>query len=319
MHLLSPLGGLLGLLGIVPLVAFALAERRRSRVTALLGLAEPGRRSRLLLAAALATVAALLGLAATQPTLVRRTARSVRSDAEAYVVFDTSRSMLAAPGRHEPDRLERARRLALALRARLPDIPFGIASMTDRVLPHLFPTPDLDAFAAAVHQSVGIERPPPLDGFGERITTLGSLSRLGSDNFYSPAATHRLVVVFTDGETKPFVDASVGTVLGKPPAIRPIFVRIWGADERVFLPGGIDPNYVPDPIGAVSIPELAAVTNGVGYSSADLGRIVASARRFLGKGPATAQVEERRKLAFAPFVVLAAFLPLGFLLRRRNL
>src|SRR5947207_5986424 len=231
MAFLTPLGALLALLVAAPIVAFLLGERGRMRVNALLRLGEPSRRVRLAPAAALVVVGALLSLAATQPTVVRRSQQHVRTDAEAWFVLDTSLSMKAAASAGSPTRFQRAQSLALRLRDELGDIPVGIASITDRALPHLFPSPDSDTFDVTVRKAMGIERPPPTDGFSTRITTLGSIARLASDNFFSPTARKRLIVVFTDGETKPFVDESLGTLFKAPPGVHAIFVRIWGAKE----------------------------------------------------------------------------------------
>ena len=320
MTFLSPYAGLVALVGLVPLALWALGERRRRAVYAALRLDEPGRRRRLVVAGALASVAVLLGAAATQPTVIRRTKRSIRTDAEVYFVFDTSKSMLARASRHAPDRLDRARALAVDIRGRLADVPAGIASMTDRVLPHLFPSPDPVAFAATAERTVGVDQPPPANGFDTRITTLGSLSRLASDNFYSPRATHRVAIVFTDGETVPFADASVATIFRKPPAIRTIFVRVWGARERVYLRNGKpDPLYRPDAIGATALPELAAATEGAALEASDPDKVVSVARRFLGDGPHVRELSQRRRLALAPILAGLTLLPLGLLLGRRNL
>src|SRR5207245_1127951 len=82
--------------------------------------------------------------AGTQPTLVRRSQHHVRKDAQAWFVLDTSLSMKAAAGPAAPTRFERAQALAIRLRRKLGDVPVGIASITDRALPHLFPTADLN-------------------------------------------------------------------------------------------------------------------------------------------------------------------------------
>src|SRR5438874_2105040 len=80
------------------------------------------------------------------------------------------------------------------LRLELGDVPTGLASITDRTLPHVFPTPDVDTFETALVKAMGIERPPPSDGFSIKVTTLGSLAHVATDNFYSVAAKHRLCV-----------------------------------------------------------------------------------------------------------------------------
>src|SRR5438552_4857802 len=250
MSFLTPLAALIAVLGAVPVAAFLIGERRRRRVNELLRLPEPSTTIRLLPGVALVVIAALFGLAATQPTLVRRSQQHVRTDAEAWFVLDTSLSMKATSEPGSPTRFQRAQSLAIRLRNELGDVPVGVASITDRALPHLFPTPDSDTFDVTLQRSMGIERPPPTDGFSTRITTLGSIARIASDNFFAPNARKRLMVVFTDGETKPFVDESLGTVFRQPPGVQAIFVRIWGPHERVYDGRRADPLYGPDPSSA---------------------------------------------------------------------
>jgi hypothetical protein len=319
MSLLTPFAALLTLLVVVPLAAFVIGERQRRRVTLLLRLDEPGRIRRLAPAAAVTAVAGLLGVAAMQPTLVNRHSNRVRTDAEAFVVLDTSRSMLASLGPGQPTRFERARRLAERLRLELGDVPTGLASITDRTLPHVFPTPDVDTFETALVKAMGIERPPPSDGFSVKVTTLGSLAHVATDNFFSATARHRLLVVFTDGETKPFIETSLGTLFRNPPAVRTIFVHVWNADERVYLRDGPDPYYRPDATSTTTVRQLAFTTDGVALGEHDFDRLVKQAHAYLGSGPTRVLERERRRFALAPYVAAFAFLPLGFLLWRRNL
>jgi hypothetical protein len=318
MSFLTPFGAVVALLGIAPLIAFLFSERGRRRVNALLRLGEQSRGSALAPAVALAVVAALLGVAATQPTLVRREDQRVRTDAEAWFVLDTSLSMKAAAGPTSPSRFQRAQALAIRLRGELGDVPVGVASLTDRVLPHLFPTADQDTFDVTVHKVIGIERPPPTDGFSERITQIGSIARIVSGNFFSPTVTKRLVVVFTDGETKPFVDDSLGTVFRQPPGVKTVFVRIWGANERVWNGRHTDPFYRPDPASASYIRQLATASGGSAVDSGQVAQLVHDARAALGSGPTQVLRREERRLDLAPYLAAICFLPLGFLLWRRN-
>src|SRR5439155_19499618 len=319
MYFLTPLGALIVELVAVPVAAFVSGERGRRRVNALLRFGEPSRPARLAPAGALVVVAALLGLAATQPTFVRRSQQHVRTDAEAWFVLDTSLSMKAAAGARSPSRFQRAQSLAIRLRNELADIPVGVASITDRALPHLFPSPDSDTFDVTVQRSMGIERPPPTDGFSTRITTLGSVARIASDNFFAPTARKRLIVVFTDGETKPFVDESLGTIFRQPPGVHAVFVRIWGAHEHVYDGNRADPLYRPDPSSAGYIQQLAATTGGVAVDAGDFGDLVKAAHKALGHGPTQVLGNEQRRVELAPYLAGFAFLPLGFLLWRRNL
>jgi hypothetical protein len=317
---LTPLGGLLALGVIAPLVAFAVAERSRRRVSAALALPEARSVSRAAVMTALLVIAALLGLAATQPTLVSKTARKVRPDASAFFVIDTSRSMLASSGAGAPNRFERAQEFAIQLRAKLPEVRVGLASMTDRVLPHLFPSADREAFAVTMQKTVGIERPPPTDGFNTVITTLGALTRVATDNFFPVESRHRLLVVLTDGESNRFVDSSVGALFKRTPVVKTIYVRFWGPHEHVYLPNGeTDPAYRLDPSSSATIEHIAEATDGVAIDGENVDAAAAAARSMLGSGPKVADKRERRRLDLAPYLALGVFAPLGFLLYRRNL
>ena len=69
--------------------------------------------------------------------------------------------MLASASSGAPTRLERVQAHAEELRAHLPGVRVGILSLTDRLLPHLFPTVDESVFRSTLMKSIGIERPPP--------------------------------------------------------------------------------------------------------------------------------------------------------------
>jgi hypothetical protein len=317
---LSPFGGLVALAVVVPLVAFAVAERSRRRVAAALALPETRSVSRAAVTTALLLIAALLGLAATQPTLVNKSARKVRSDAAAFFVIDTSRSMLASSSATSPNRFERAQAFAVQLRAKLPDVRVGLASMTDRVLPHLFVSADREAFDATMQKTIGIERPPPTDGFNTVITTLGALTRVATDNFFPAESRRRLLVVLTDGESNRFVDSSVGALFKRRPVVKTIYVRFWGPREHVYLPNGEpDPAYRLDPSSSATIEHIAEATDGIAIEGEDVGAAADAARSMLGSGPKVADKRERRRLDLAPYLALGVFAPLGFLLYRRNL
>jgi von Willebrand factor type A domain len=319
MQILTPLAGLVALLVAVPLVAFFVAQRRNDQVGDALGIAGNTLRGRIAALAALITLAAFLAAALMQPTIVRHLSQRVRTDAEAWFVLDTSLSMKAASSPHGRSRLQRAKALAERLRHELGDVPVGLASITDRSMAHLYPTADEDTFQVAIRKAIGIERPPPTDGFSVRVTTLGSLARIASDNFFASSAKHRLLVAFTDGETKPFRDRSLITLFNQPPGVSTILVRLWRPTERVYINGIQDPGYRPDARGAQYMRELAASTGGVAFDEGQFKPIVDAARRDLGDGPTRVLSREERQLELAPYAALGALLPLGFLLYRRNL
>ena len=111
--------------------------------------------------------------------------------------------MNAAPSGRGATRLHRALQAGLRMQLALSDVRSGVATMTDRVLPDLFPTADSQVFTATLDESVGINRPPP-KGYSARATTFAALDTFAGTNFFDPGIKHRVVVLFTDGETAPY-------------------------------------------------------------------------------------------------------------------
>jgi hypothetical protein len=315
---LTPLAALVALVGIVPLAVFARRERRAAQVRATLGLAALPVRARVPVVVALVAVPALAGLAAAQPVLDLTRERHERLDAEAYVVVDISRSMLASSGVGSPTRFERARTLAAALQAGIPEIPLGLASITDRTLPNLFPTTDAAVFSAALERSIAIEHPPPQFWFAERATDLNSLAAVTERSFFAPEAEKRLLVVLTDGETReppqPLVSA-----LAEPPGVALVLVPIWGEGERIYEAGAPEPGYEPDPEGPETLRHIASETGGRVVAEDRPEALVAAAREALGEGPTRVVAREGHELALMPWATALALVPLALLLWRRNL
>lgn len=324
LELLTPGGALIALAVLVPLAALVSLARRASRIRRGLGLPELPMRLRLLPMFAVLAVAGLLGLAATQPLVGRTSARHVRSDAEVLLVVDVSRSMLARQGLEAPSRLERAKSAGVRLRSALPSVPMGIASMTNRVLPHLFPSADRDVFEATLERAIGIERPPPGSSFlapdqpvATNATSLASLADVGTQRFYSPAATHRLLVVLTDGESVEVSEAAVGRSLRRA-GVETVFVQFWDADEQVFTDGAPEREYRSDPAARSNLDRLATATGASVYSESGLDEATSKARDVLGSGPTVAQAHRPDQIALAPYLAAAVFLPLTLLLLRRD-
>jgi hypothetical protein len=315
---LSPLAALIALAGVVPLAALAIVRQRARRTRAALGLPEPGRANQAAVPAALCGIAVLLAVAAAQPILRDLHKRQVRTDAEAWILLDTSRSMLARQGIAGPSRLQRAKLFASRLRVALGGVPVGVASLTDRALPHLFPSPDVDVFDATLRGAIGIERPPPSQFLRTRVSTLIPLTDLRTANFYEPSDTRRLLVVLTDGESQPFSAEKVGRELAAPPRIDTILVQFWHLGERVYTDGKPEAGYRPDPTSGATLEGVAAASDGAAYGESKLGAVVAQARRDLGRGPTRSVGEARGQTRLSPWVSLAALLPLSFVLWRRN-
>jgi hypothetical protein len=313
----SPLGALLALGALVPLAALLAVRSRARGIRRSLRLPEPSARSERTPLVFLGVVAALLGLAAAQPVIQRDAKRLVRTDAEAWVVLDTTRSMLAQSDPDSRIRLDRAKAAAQAVRDTLPNVPVGIASLTDRVLPHLFPSVDEDVFRATLERAVGIENPPPQSGFLAQVTRLNAIGAMSQLNFFSPTARRRVIVVLTDGESLPFAADRVATRLSGP-RIRAVYVHVWGEEERVFTRGVPEPGYRPDPTSRRTLETLATATESSVYSDADSGAAAAKARELIGEGPTVVEGERRVRYALSPYLAGAAFLPLGLLLWRRE-
>jgi hypothetical protein len=314
----TPAAALLALAVVLPLAALLAVRLRAQGIRRALLLPEPSRRSRRLPLAALGLIAALIGLAAAQPVIQRDAKQRVRTDAEAWVVIDTTRSMLAQADPDSRIRLDRAKAAARSVRDTLPNVPVGIASLTDRVLPHLFPTTDEDVFHATLEKAVAIENPPPQSGFLAQVTRLDALGAMSSLNFFSPTASRRVIVVVTDGESLPFSPDRVAKRLGGPPRVDAVFVHVWGEEERVFTRGVPEPQYRPDPTSRPTLDTLASVMDTSVYSDGDAGAAAARARELIGTGPTIEEGERRVRYALSPYLAGAAFVPLALLLWRRE-
>jgi hypothetical protein len=316
MTFLTPFAALFALIAAVPVAALALTERRARSVRRLLRVHGPGRRALVPVALALVLLPCLVAVAAAQPVVIRQQKVSERADAQAFVLFDTSLSMKASAGPGLPDRLQRAKALAIKLEAALPDVPFGIASMTDRSLPNLMPTVDRTTFDRTVEQSVAIDRPPPSQPHRGRATTFDALVPLVQSNFFTQGVPRRLLVVFTDGES---AKLSPVTKLTLQRRVTPIYVHVWSPVERIFKRGGRpDRHYAADAESGAALANLAQVTRGKLYDERQLGKVERAAREAVGRAQTHTVVSAYARVPLAPWFVLAAIVPLAFLLWRRN-
>ena len=308
---LTPRGGLLALTAAIPLAALFLAAQREGRTRAILRLDPPPRVARSWRPAAVIAVAGLLGLAASQPALRTTNSIKVRTDAEALFVIDISRSMLASRAPGAKTRISRARDEAIRLRDALIDIPSGVATMTDRVLPDLLPVPDRDSFDQTVRQGVQIEDPPPSSS-AVTATTLGALGALGTQSFYAPSAKHRIAIVLTDGESASFDANGTARSLGR---VTPFFIRIGSLGEHVFDTGGhLEPAYHPDASSTAMLATLAQAAQGKTFREGELGAVARAIRAALGRGPTQRDGLTAATRTLAPYVALAALVPLLLLL-----
>lgn len=315
LHFLTPEAAVAAPVVLAPAIA-ALHSRRRRRLLDLLGLAPAPFVQRAGIALAAAAACALLVAAAAQPVLVRSQSRHVRTDAELYVVLDTSRSMNASASPRSPRREERAKRFALAFRAALPEIPAGVASFTNRVLPHLVPTPDAATFDSTIAQAIGVDRPPTSHPIA-LATTYNVLSQLVGAGGFAPRTRHRLLVLLTDGESQTYSPAHVAQTL-QSARTGLIVVRFWQAGERVFV-HGVSAGYLPTSSSSGPLADLGRRSvGGRVFGEHDASAAARAAQAFLGSGPTRALGARRRSVPLAPWLTLAALVPLGLVLGRHG-
>jgi hypothetical protein len=323
MTFLTPLGGLAALAVLLPLGA---AVHGRMRVAALarsLGLDPPRRWSVGPRTAAASVAVALLGLAAAQPALSDETLVATRTDVAVLFVLDTSRSMAASLTPTSPTRLARAIKAAVALRAAIPQVPAGVATFTDRVLPDLLPVPDVAGFDAVLERAVTIEDPPPI-AQAVRATNYGALDDIATGNYFEPRVTRRVIVLLTDGESNPFDPGALSRQLGVQEGYRFLSIRFWNANEAVFDANGRpEPAYHPDPTGRLLLGELAAALGGRSFEESQAGAAASYLRQIIGRGPTGRARRVLGQHALAPYlaalalaILLAVTLPLGLLRER---
>jgi hypothetical protein len=313
---LTPGAGLVALAVILPLVAFVRTERRVERVRSLLRLGAPTRAPRLTVAALFA-VAVLVGIAAAQPVLEEWDERSERVDAQVFFAFDTSRSMLASRGPNRPTRFARATAAARTIRDGLRDVPVGIATMTDRVLPHLFPSSNRLSFDAVIRYSIGVDKPASDQAENRLATDLGTTEHFAKGNFFR-TARRRVLVVLTDAESKRF-DIEKLTAEFSRAGLTTYLIRFWDAAERVYGPDGVEGAYIPNPGSAELAETYARAVKGETFDERELPAAIEAIRSKLGSESAVTRVKTVDIQPLGPFVLMLAVLPLGFLLVRRNL
>ena len=243
---LTPFGALVALAALLPLGVWLERERRARGVRRALGLREPRRRTVVGTGVALLAIPALLGLAAAQPVLDTTRTRPERTDAEILVALDTSRSMLASSSPEGSTRYSRATTVARDLATSFRSVPLGLASITDRVLPHAFPTSDARVFVSALQESIGVERPPPAYFYTTQATTLAALQVVPTRNFFSPTAKKRVLIVLTDGETRE-TGPRFARAFRRGHHVETFFLRFWDRDERIYASGVAEAAYKPDP------------------------------------------------------------------------
>lgn len=314
---LSPGAALVGLCALVALVLLAMAERRSRRVARAIGLAPARWRGALPVAAALAATGGIVALAAAQPVVSEVREKSARTDAEVVFVFDITRSMLASTAPGEPARFARQKEDAKTIRSAMPEVPVGVASLSDRLLPHLFPSASLNTFTSTVDRALGIERPPPDRSRRGVATAFTALTTLATQNYYGDAIPRRVAVVFTDGESSAFDAPSVSGPL-KRARITPFFVHFWSPEERVYRANGEIERYRPEPGTDLRLRSVASNLGGAAFDEGDVEQVTEAIREAIGEGTLGTYGAELQTRTLSAYILPFAVLPLAFVLWRRN-
>ncbi len=315
--LLTPVGLLLALATVPALAVLARTERRARGVRQALGVGEPPARGYIPTALALLAVPCLLAVALAQPVLRLSEAHRVRADVEAFYIFDVSRSMLAARRPGQRTRFERSLAAAQGAYRSLGDLRSGVATLTDRVLPHLFPTADEEVFTATVGQALVINSPPPRTY--EPVGTLfAALDTLRGTNFFAEGIEHRVALLFTDGESNPYDADELRAALAQGPPTKFVVVRFWRPNERVWSGEQPEAGYRSDPSSAAQVRKLASATGARTFEETNVSGAVAAVRDLIGAGPVREAGTELRVHALSRWFVLAALVVVLPLLWRRN-
>jgi predicted transcriptional regulator len=314
---LSPEAALIGLAVAVPILALAWAESRARIARAVLRLPAPLTRGWAYVIA-IALFAIFVAVGAAQPVLERERVRPVRSDAEVFFVFDTTRSMAAASSADSATRFERARNIATDMRTSLRELRVGVASMTDRLLAHLFPSPSVQSFQLTLEKTLGVERPASVQRGNGLGTSLGAFIGIPDQQYFDNRARFQVLVVFTDAESRPFNPALLRASFRKS-RIKTVLVRIGSGDERVYENGVQDVRYRPQASAAQLAATFAEATRGELFEEEEVSAAVRAVRSAAGRGGSRSEMRAVEPTPLASYAFAAAFLPLAFLLWRRNL
>jgi hypothetical protein len=165
---------------------------------------------------------------------------------------------------------------------------------------------------------VAIEQPPPVNQ-NVVATSLAALGALGTQNYFPPSARHRLVVVLTDGESVPFDPRQVARELAAGPGIRLVVVHVSAPSESIYSEGRPEAGYHENPASVEALSSLATAAGGSSFSEHDLGGAIGAAQAAIGRGPTVVQGRSERTKTLAPYVALAALVPLALVLARGSL
>ena len=125
--------------------------------------------------------------------------------------------------------------------------------------------------------------------------------------------------MITDGESVPIAGAKIAAAFRRPPGVDTIFLHVWDGDERVFNGNQPEPQYSPDPRSRGILDAAADTLGGRVYAENQLDDAIADRpARARRRARRSCRGEKRNRLALAPYLAGAIFLPLALLLWRRD-
>ena len=218
-----------------------------------------------------------------------------------------------------PTRLARARRRArLRSASSLDDVRVGLACADGQDASHLLSSADPDVFASVLARSIGIEAPGP-SGLNEPGDRSRRARRDPHARLLPASAQRRLVVVFTDGESRPFDSARLRIGFRPAPGhLQTIVIRFWGDEERVYTRGLPDVAYRPDSGSAKAVRRLRRRPAARSTVSDDLDAATKRAREVVEGAPATAIDRDLTQTPLAPYLIAVDSRPARLLLVRRS-
>jgi hypothetical protein len=96
-----------------------------------------------------------------------------------------------------------------------------------------------------------------------------------------------------------------------------VLVRFGNTDERIYETGEAE-SYVPAKNSEATSARVADLMGGRAFSEDDVSAAAKAVADAVGEGATSDRTIPGARVALMPWVTLAAFLPLGFLLWRRN-
>ena len=309
---LTPLDALFALAGLVPLAALVLARRRADAGAAGArgSRRRAGMRSRRSSSRSRSSPRCSVSPPHSRSSSTSSSSRSAPTR-RSYFVFDTSLSMSARASLHCADaaRPGEARRAAPPPRPRRPAGRARVDDRPDAAEPaaHDRPRPDRADARASRSGSTGRRR---ASGTRGRATTLQALLPIGDSHFYSTGVTHRILVVFTDGESSR-LPPSYAIAARATPVVPPFLVHVWSRERARLRARPARPPLPARPAGGDELAAAVRLASRTAGSSSEnqIGQVATAIHAAAGPATAHTTVQQYARVALAPWFVLAGCRP----------